>query len=186
MMKSGSTANNLLALTLLLVPFVLQAVDALLPWFAARPRRAAAAAVLCLLWVGWRVGTDLPTLWRRIAAHDEELAAARRLEEVVRTAPRPLWLPTNIALAYGNGLPVVTPAGILKEYDFDPAVFRPILAQLDAAAFETILLPDGFYDLLPEEAFAPLLAARYRPVEIIGTSPAAPAFPAVTVLERRR
>jgi len=69
MTKIGATACNLLPLVLLLVPLFLQAVDALLPWFARSRRRAALAALLCPLWVAWSLSQDLPPLWRRIAAH---------------------------------------------------------------------------------------------------------------------
>jgi hypothetical protein len=185
MAKESSAANNLLAPCLLLVPFVLQAIDALLPRLAERPARAATAAALCLAWTGWRVAEDAPPLWHRIAAHDEGLAAARRLDATVRAARGPVWIPTEIALALHHGLPVVSPAAILFEFRHDPEVRRPILARIEAAEFSTVLLPDGLFSLLPEPEFAPVLRARYRPVEVIGSSPSIGTFGSVTVLERR-
>jgi 4-amino-4-deoxy-L-arabinose transferase-like glycosyltransferase len=185
MAKDTSAGNNLLGPCLLLVPFVLGAADSLLRWFAERPVRAAAAAALCLAWVGLRAVSDLPPLWRHLLAREPARQAAQRLEEIVRAAPGPIWIPADISLAYRHGVPVVSPAAILFEFRFDPATRAPLLAQLQAAAFATILLPDGFFRLLPEESFGPVLRAHYRPVELIESSPWIGSFASLTVLERR-
>ena len=185
MLKGGSASNNLLALTLLLVPFVIQSVDALLPWLAPRPARAAAAAALCLALVGWRVGSDAPSLWHNIAGHDRALAAARRLDEIVRSARRPVWVPLDISLAYRNGVPVVSPAAILAEYRFDPAYCAPLLSALESGAFQTILLQDTVFTLLPETVIGPALRASYHPVELVVAGANVGIYGSVTVLERK-
>ena len=185
MIKGGSASNNLLTLTLLVVPFAIQSVDALLPWLARRPARAAAAAALCLAVAGWRARSDAPSLWQNIKGHDRALAAARRLDEIVRSARRPVWVPLDISLAYRNGVPVVSPAAILAEYRFDPAFFAPLRSALESGTFQTILLQDTLFNLLPETVFGPPLRASYRPVELVVSGSNVGIYGSVTVLERR-
>jgi len=185
MVKGGSAANNLLAFTLLLVPFVVQSVDALLPRLARRPALAKAAAALGLAWALGRAALDVPPMWTHIAAHDRALAAARRLDEVVRSAEGPVWVPLDISLAYRNGVAVVSPAAILAEYNFDPAIWAPLLSALEAGAFQTILLHDTLFTLLPEPVFGPPIRASYRPVELVVSTPSVGLYGSVIVLERK-
>ena len=185
MVKGGSASNNLLALTLLLVPFVVQAIDVLLPWLARRPGRAAAAAVLALAVAVLRVCQDAPPLWLHIAGHDQALAAARRLDEIARTAPRPVWVPLDLSIALRNGLPIVSPAAVLGEYRLDPEVLEPLRAQLESGAFGTILLHDTLWGFVPESVFGPPMRQAYRPVEVVPSTESVGLFSSVIVLERR-
>jgi 4-amino-4-deoxy-L-arabinose transferase-like glycosyltransferase len=185
MIKGGSASNNLLTLTLLLVPFVVQSVEALLPWLARRPVRAGAAATLGLAVAVARVGLDAPTLWQTIAGHDQALAAARRLDEIVRSARRPVWVPLDIALALHNGLPVVSPAAILGEYRFDPAIFQPLVSQIESGAFGTIVLQDTVFSMLPESVFGPPLRRSYHPVDLVVSGAPIGIYGSAIVLERK-
>ena len=91
----------------------------------------------------------------------------------------------GIALAYRNGAPVVAPALILAEFlPVMPDVIEPVLAQLDRAEFQTILVPNAFRDLLPEAEFRPRFNAHYRKVEVIGAGVPMGTLTPVTVLRR--
>jgi len=188
MLKRGNMPNHLLGVSLLLVPLVLQAVVALLPALRARPGVAKALAALVLLWTAFRLVDDSPPLWRNLAQHESRLAVMRRLETLVREADGPVWVPMGISLAYRNGAPVVAPALILAEFlPVMPEVIEPILARLDRAEFQTILLPNrgSFFSLLPDSEFEPRFRAHYRPVEVVGGETLMGTITPVTVLERK-
>ena len=186
LLKRGNMPNHLLGVCLLLVPLVLQAVEALLPRL--RPRRAAAGvlAVLCLAWVAGRLAEDSRPLWRNLAQYDSRLAVVRRLETLVRDSKGEVWVPMGISLAYRNGAPVVAPALILAEFlPVTPAVLAPLLARLDRAEFERILVPALLFDLLPEGELEPRFRAHYRPTEVVGGETQMGIITPVVVLERR-
>jgi hypothetical protein len=189
MLKRGNMPNHLLGLSLLLVPLVLQAVEALLPRLRPRlqGRRALAATLgaLCLGWTGWRLVQDVPPLWRNLEHYDERVQVAQRLEQIVQQSPGPVWTPMGIAFAYRNGAPVVAPVLIVSEFlAVMPEVIAPVLAQLDRAEFATILVPALFFELLPESEFRPRFTAHYRIAEVVGADAMMGTFTPVVVLER--
>lgn len=185
MLKRGNMPNHFLGITMLLIPLFLAAIDALLPRLRERAAPAAVLALLCLAWTGWRLGQDMPPLWRNLDHYPERVAVMQRLEQIVQESHGSVWCPMSIALAYRNGAPVVAPALILAEFlPAMPDVTAPVLAQLDRAEFETILVPNAFRDLLPEDEFRPRFNAHYRMVEIVGMGVPMGTFTPVTVLRR--
>jgi len=186
LLKRGNMPNHLLGVSLLLVPLVLQAIEALLPRLRARRLAALALAASCLAWTGVRLSEDIPPLWRNLAQYESRLTVVRRLETLVRDAEGPVWVPMGIALAYRNGAPVVAPALILAEFlPVYPEVVTPVLERLDRAEFQRILVPALLFDLLPASEFEPRFRAHYRPVEVVGGETLMGTITPVTVLERK-
>ena len=187
LLKRGDMPNHFLGVSILLVPLLLAAVEALLPRLRERRALAASLGALCLGWAGWRLAQDIPPLWRNLEQYEPRLAVVRRLEELVRESHGSTWAPMGISLAYRNGAPVVAPALLLAEFlPVMPEVVQPILARLDRAEFETILLPNraSFFSLLPEAEFRPRFNAHYRVAEVVGADALMGAITPVTVLRR--
>jgi hypothetical protein len=91
----------------------------------------------------------------------------------------------SIALAYRNGAPVVAPVLILTEFlPSMPDVIDPVLAQLDRAEFEAILVPNLFFDLMPETEFRRRFSARYKIAEVVGADTPMGMVTPVVVLRR--
>lgn len=187
LLKRGDMPNHFLGVSMLLVPLLLAAVGALLPRLRERRALAASLGALCLGWVGFRLAQDVPPLRRNLEAYDDRVAVVRRLEEIVRESHGSSWVPMGISLAYRNGASVVAPALILTEFrPVMPEVIQPILARLDRAEFETILLPNSatFFRLLPEAEFRPRFNAHYRIAEVVGADALMGTITPVTVLRR--
>ena len=187
LLKRGDMPNHFLGVSMLVVPLVLAAAADVLPRLQQRRALAAALGALCLGWVGWRLTEDVPPLWRNLEQYDDRLAVVRRLEDIVRESHGSTWVPMGISLAYRNHAPVVAPALILAEFlPAMPEVVQPVLARLDRAEFETILLPNPatFVALLPEAEFRPRFNAHYRIAEVVGEGALMGAITPVTVLRR--
>jgi hypothetical protein len=186
LLKRGDMPNHFLGVSILLVPLLLAAVEALLPRLRERRTLAASLGALCLGWAGLRLAQDIPPLWRNLEQYESRLAVVRRLETLVREAEGPVWVPMGIALAYRNGAPVVAPALILAEFlPVTPEVVDPVLERLDRAEFQRILVPAALFELLPESEFEPRLRAHYRPAEVVGGQTLMGMITPVTVLERK-
>ena len=187
LLKRGDMPNHFLGVSMLLVPLLLAAVEALLPRLRERRALAASLGALALGWVGLRLAQDVPPLWRHLESYDDRVAVVRRLETIVRESHGSAWVPMGISLAYRNGAPVIAPALILAEFlPAMPEVVEPVLARLERAEFETIVLPNpaSFFSLLPEAKFRPRLDAHYRIAEVVGTDTPMGALTPFVVMRR--
>ena len=186
MLKPGSGGSNLLGPAVLLVILFVESLDRALPLLRRSAALSAAAAGVGLLCVIGRAKPEFRMLWNDWLARGPRQAAAERIDGALRASAGSAWMPFAVAFAWRNGVPVEAPSLLLSEFSAtEPAVTGEVLAKIDAAAFDTILLPPTFYRMLPEAVFGPRLAAHYDPVEVIGVGTDWGLLTPVTVLRRR-
>ena len=186
LLKANGAPNNLLLLTVCLVPLLLEAVAALLPLLVSRPlpRRLAGLALLAAMEP--ILAENLRPLRRSWELHDGRLAVARDVESALAAIPGPVWVSYRVDFAERAGRPVELPAILLV--DFLPAcphVADALLARIDRGEFQALLLPGDFATMVDEAAWRPRLLKRYRPERLIGEGVAWGSLTPVTVMRRR-
>jgi hypothetical protein len=186
LLKANGAPNNFLALTVFLVPLLLQAVAALLPLLATRALPRALAGLVLLLAMVPPIEDGLRPAWRSLQLHDARLAAARELEAELAATPGPAWVACRVDFAVRSGRPVDLPAILLV--DFLPAyphAADALLARIDRGEFDALLIPHDFATMVDEAAWRPRLLKRYRPARLVGEGVAWGALMPVTVMRRR-
>jgi hypothetical protein len=178
--------NNLILVTVVLVPLLLEAVAVLLPLLHGRPgRQAVAGAILAAAMVP-SLTENLRPMRRTLQAHDARLAFAHELEGVLVAAQGPVWVSYRIDFAYRNGLPVIQPAILVVDtLPVHPTITDDLLAQIDAGYFELLVLPHEFASVVPEAQWKPRIMKRYRVDRVLGAGVPWGPFTPVTVMRRR-
>jgi hypothetical protein len=178
--------NNLIVLTVVLVPLLLEAVAALLPLLHGRPARQAVAGVLLAGAMVPQLQENVRPMSRTLESHDARLAFAHELEGVLAAAQGPVWVSYRIDFAYRNGLPVHHPAILIVDSaPVHPSVTDKLLAQIDAGYFELLVLPHDFASVVPEALWKPRIMKRYRVDTVLGRGVSWGPLTPVTIMRRR-
>ncbi|MGQ0553418.1 MAG: hypothetical protein ACT4PU_09380 [Planctomycetota bacterium] len=175
LMKQAAIPNNLLGLSLVLIPLFVEGIH---EW-AARSRQGlpfallAVGAALLLSFTLWRTERDVRQLATNLEHHAARLDVAQQLEQrlaAVTTADAgPAWVAHSPLFALRAGQPIETPALLLHEFAaVEPAASERLLRRIDAGDFAALILPQGFFGMVPEAVWRPRIFARYRPEQVLG------------------